>query len=257
MRHARRALGPHRIDFHQLIAVDGGAVGLMVDFADHRATPGAWLWVRPGQVQQFRDLSAATGWVVLFQPKALDGATAAEAGLDDPFAPTLWQLSPTDADAAALALAHLVASFAPAASLPAPVRAQVLQHVLAALLLRLRFQAEPVGSPVAPDSETFLRFRAAVEQHFARTRHVADYARQLGYTPRTLTRATLASAGVGAKAFIDRRVILEAQRLLAHSDTPVGLIAAQLGFDDPSNFVKYFAQRTGTTPAAFRQQIGT
>jgi AraC-like DNA-binding protein len=223
----------------------------------HRATPGTWLWVRPGQIQQFRDRSMATGWVVLFQPGALDVATVAEAGISDPFAATQWQLSPSDTQAAALALEHLAASFASPPGLPAGVRAQIMRHVLAALVLRLRFQAEPVGSPAAPHSEAFLRFREAVERQFSPTRRVGDYARELGYAPRTLTRATLASSGVGVKAFIDRRVILEAQRLLVHSETPVVQIASQLGFEDPSNFVKFFAQRTGATPAAFREQIGT
>ncbi|MFD8010766.1 helix-turn-helix transcriptional regulator [Streptomyces sp. NPDC058955] len=97
-----------------------------------------------------------------------------------------------------------------------------------------------------------LCFRRAVESDFAHARDVGHYAQALGYAPRTLTRASLAAAGVGAKDCIDRRVILEAKRLLAHDDAPVVSIAARLGFPDPSNFTKYFTQRTGTTPAAFR-----
>ncbi len=226
----------------------------MVDFAEHRASPGTWVWVRPGQIQQFRELDAGEGWVILFEPGALDAATAAQVGLDNPFSPVEWTLSPTGADAAAQTI-RLLAASASQSSPAGPGTEQILRHLLAALVLGLRFQADPVGTPVAPHSETFLQFRAAVEQSFSKTRHVADYANDLGYTPRTLTRAALASAGVGAKAFIDRRVILEAQRLLAHSDEPVTQIARQLGFEDLSNFNKYFAERTGTTPAAFRRRV--
>ncbi|KOG90185.1 transcriptional regulator, partial [Streptomyces varsoviensis] len=68
-------------------------------------------------------------------------------------------------------------------------------------------------------------FRAAVERGFATSHRVADYARTLGYSPRTLSHASLAAAGVGAKEFIDRRVVLEAKRLLAHSELPAARIA--------------------------------
>lgn len=41
----------------------------------------------------------------------------------------------------------------------------------------------------------------------------------------------------------------------AHRDDPINRIADRLGFDDASNFVKYFTQRAGITPSAFRRQF--
>jgi AraC-like DNA-binding protein len=84
---------------------------------------------------------------------------------------------------------------------------------------------------------------------------VEDYARVLGYSARTLSRATLAAAGLGAKEFIDRRVVLEAKRLLAHSDDTAAHIAGRLGFPSAPHFSKYFHQRTGETPIAFRAGV--
>jgi AraC-like DNA-binding protein len=49
-------------------------------------------------------------------------------------------------------------------------------------------------------------------------------------------------------------VVLEAQRILAHGDDTIAAIAGALGFDDPSNFSKYFTKRAATTPAAFRRR---
>lgn len=62
---------------------------------------------------------------------------------------------------------------------------------------------------------------------------------------------------MNAKEFIDRRVVLEARRLLAHSDHTAARIAARLGFTSATNFTKYFHQRTGTTPIAFRAAVRT
>ncbi len=246
-----------RLDFHQLLTVEQGMVRHMVDFTDYTATPGSWLWVRPGQVQQFRNLASGSGWLVLFQSGVLDAGTSAQTYLDDPFGRVHWELAGNDATTMDKALGHLVHEYEATTALPEGLRARILQHLLAVVMLHLTHQATPVGSPIAQHPETFLRFRAAVEERFARTRNVHDYARALGYSPRTLSRATMASAGVGAKEFIDRRVVLEAKRLLAHEDDPVSQIAGRLGFDDASNFVKYFSQRTSATPSAFRHRFRT
>jgi transcriptional regulator GlxA family with amidase domain len=60
---------------------------------------------------------------------------------------------------------------------------------------------------------------------------------------------------MGAKRAIDQRVVLEAQRLLAHSAQQVSSIAASLGFSSATNFAKFFQLHTGSTPSAFRDQF--
>ncbi|MFI7010401.1 helix-turn-helix transcriptional regulator [Streptomyces sp. NPDC050145] len=251
VRDAEGAGHPQRPEFHLLLAVRRGRLSHMVDFTDHVLTDGGWLWVRPGQVQRFGDLSTASGTLVLFRPDVLDPATAADVHLDDPFGRTLWQTSGEDAAALHQALGHLADEYR-ATGLPEHTRAAILQRLLAVLLLRLTHLAAPAGTTSPEHADTFQRFRAAVERDYTRARDVGHYARALGYAPRTLTRAALDASGIGAKEFIDRRVVLEAQRLLAHGDDPVSQIATRLGFLDTSNFVKYFTQRTTTTPATFR-----
>jgi AraC-like DNA-binding protein len=81
---------------------------------------------------------------------------------------------------------------------------------------------------------------------------VEDFARGLGYSVRTLTRATCAAVGFGAESFIDDRVLLEAKRQLVHSDLAATAIGERLGFPDATVFTKFFRQRAGETPAAFR-----
>lgn len=172
-----------RLDFHQLLTVQQGMVRHMVDFTDYMATPGAWLWVRPGQVQQFHDLTSGSGWLVLFQSGVLDAATSAQTGLDDLFGRVHWELAGDDAAAMEEALGHLVHEYESTASLPAALRARILQHLLAVVMLRLTYQTTQVGSPTADHPEAFVRFRSAVEERFARARNVNDYARALGYSP--------------------------------------------------------------------------
>jgi len=137
----------------------------------------------------------------------------------------------------------------------------ICMSLLSALVLRLAHGGEglPTDATAADGGyATFVRFHQAVERDFARTRRVEDYARALGYSVRTLTRACLAATGHPAKEYIDARVVLEAKRQLVHTSTPVLAIAADLGFRDASDFTKFFRRRDpdGRTPAEFRAIAG-
>ncbi|MGW3939399.1 helix-turn-helix domain-containing protein [Streptomyces phaeochromogenes] len=250
-----RLAAPQRPDFHHLIALTGGTLWHTVDFTAYALEPGSWLWVRPGQVQQWGDLTRAEGILILFRQDFLDPATTTVARTEDPHAPVLRRPLPRDAQALRLAADHLTAEFRALGRLPLEIHTAVLRHLLAVLVLRLAHLTAPAGSPTPEPDATYLRLRDAVERDFAHTRRVEDYAEALGYSTRTLARATLAAAGLGAKEFIDRRVVLEAKRLLAHSDHSAARIAGRLGFSSATHFSKYFHQRTGQTPIAFRDTV--
>lgn len=254
MRGFPAARAVQRPDFHHLICVDAGALWHMVDFTGYTLEAGSVLWVRPGQVQQFGDLTAAAGHVVLFESGFVDSTTAAATRLDTAFDPAYRPLDDHDHARLTTTLGQLITEL-DATSDPRPVRALIAAHLLAVALLVLAHPAHQVGTTAPEHTETFLRFRTAVERQYPTRRDVAHYAASLGYAPRTLTRATQQAAGIGAKKYIDHRVILESKRLLAHTNEPVHRIAAHLGFDDTSNFVKYFHQRAGHTPTTFRAQF--
>ncbi|MCC3771965.1 AraC family transcriptional regulator, partial [Streptomyces sp. UNOC14_S4] len=246
---------PQRLDFHQIVVVRSGSAGHTVDFTGYSLEEGSVLWVRPGQVQQFGAVEEIEGAVILVQPGFLSPDTAVAAVADDPFRPVLWQPVGQDQEAVLCAVHHLENDFRTSKGLPADVHSGILRHLLSVLVLRLAHLTAPVGSSVPAPGDAFVRFRAAVERDFTVTHRVADYARTLGYSPRTLARAALAGAGVGAKEFIDRRVMLEAKRLLAHSELPAARIAERIGFDDAANFSKFFQHRAGCSPGAFRSDM--
>ncbi|MDN3243124.1 helix-turn-helix domain-containing protein [Glycomyces tritici] len=238
---------PH---FHQILTLSEGRLDFMVDFVDFEVGPGDWLWVRPGQVQHWGALDGVEGTMILFENDFLDPETAEAARVDEPGGPTRFPSGACD-DALEAARAHLDREFRSFGELPLPIHLAAMSHLLAVLVLRLGHCG--TGEHHAGESgEAFRRFRYAVERGFARSRRVEDYAAQLGYSPRTLARAAIAATGMGAKEFIDQRIILEAKRLLAHSDRTAARIARDLGFNDATNFSKYFQQRVGQTPIAFR-----
>lgn len=51
---------------------------------------------------------------------------------------------------------------------------------------------------------------------------------------------------------IHLRMIVEAKRQLRYTAMPVAQIAYFLGFEDPAYFTRFFRQRSGLSPKAFR-----
>jgi AraC-like DNA-binding protein len=72
---------------------------------------------------------------------------------------------------------------------------------------------------------------------------------------KTITRICGAAAGVGAKACIASCLGLEAKRLLVHTEMRISAIAQRLGFDEATNFIKFFRGIEGYTPGDFRRQF--
>ena len=101
----------------------------------------------------------------------------------------------------------------------------------------------------------FLRFIELVELNYKKGISVSEYATLLNISTKTLTDLTNKIVFKTPSLLINERVILEAQRLLSHSSLNVNQIGYQLGFDDPSYFVKYFKKHTNSSPTDFRKSI--
>jgi AraC-like DNA-binding protein len=241
--------GTHRVDGHLLVLVTASRGWVAVDFVRYPCRPGTLLWIRPGQAVQCgpRLEAVAIGWDDGFLPDL----PIAPWTVDDPFGPVCWQLAGEDEDAVIDGVSQLVVDCERFGHGDAATA--MLRHQLAVLVLRVAM-VPPV--PALPDStveaEAYLRFRREVEEGYADSRRVEQYAEKLGCSVRTLTRACLAAAGRSAKQVLDDRVALEAKRLLACTDLPVAAVGGQLGFPEPTHFGRFFHREVGCTPGAFR-----
>ncbi|WP_225727643.1 MULTISPECIES: AraC family transcriptional regulator [unclassified Nocardia] len=226
-----------RADFHVLGIVTAGRGAVAVDFDRHSIEAGVAVWIRPGWLHRWDDIADCQGVIVLFRPELVAVPAAG------PLGPVRWALG-ADTGLVRTAAEHLRREFgAP----PSPATAPILHNLLEALLLRIGQSANEMQTAEG----TFADFALEVEKYHRQTRELSWYAERLGYSPRTVTRATQHAVGIGAKQYIDSRVVLEAKRLLAHSDISVAECARRVGFDDAANFAKFFTTRAGCTPGAF------
>ncbi|MGI5460828.1 helix-turn-helix domain-containing protein [Streptomyces sp. CA-249302] len=255
--HARMSDGSlervHRVDFHTVILITEGSGERSVDFVTHPCRPGTLLWIRPGQVQRFGRPGTMNGTLLLFTPAFPPHLASTERILREWYGgPVCRQLGAGRDHATVSALvSQMRAEFSRS---DGAVSREILQLQLATLLLHLdRLPRSDGPGESGTGGEIYARFRAELERSYATTRRADDYAHRLGYTVKTLTRACLAATGQPVKQVIDARVVLQAQRLLAHTDQPVAVIARGLGFSEPTNFGKFFTRHTGTAPGDFRR----
>ncbi|GCD40518.1 transcriptional regulator [Streptomyces paromomycinus] len=253
----RRRTQPQRPDFHVFALVGSGTGMHEADFHRYLLAEGSAVWIRPGTVHRWSDIEACDGPLILFRPDSLPGFTVPQAGT-----PACGQLDQQRLSLALLAVEHLEREHSAAVRTPSLASPALLSHLLAALILRTLPAADapaPTGTRRSGSRQTdvFRTYRATVEERFTDWHHVADYAQALGYDVRTLTRATRAATGTGAKSFLDQRILLEAKRLLAHTDLPVSNCARRLGFQDTGNFTTFFKRQTGTPPTTWRTTYST
>lgn len=244
---------PVLLDHHLLMLVTVGHGSHDVDFVTYACRPGSLLWARPGQVMRYGGQSGLDAIVICWSAGAVDGLSGGTEALDDPFGPTYWQLAGEDEDAVINEVSQLVVDCTRHDSGGRAL--ELLRHQLAVLLLRITMlpsaSRPPAGQPMG-DAATFERLRRAVEQSYAQSRRVEDYAERLGCSVRTLTRACLSASNRSAKQVIDDRVALQAMRLLAATDESIADIGRRLGFPEPTNFGRFFHREVGRSPGTFR-----
>ncbi|WP_395541391.1 helix-turn-helix domain-containing protein [Neotabrizicola sp. sgz301269] len=122
------------------------------------------------------------------------------------------------------------------------------------MILRLSVAAEgQTGGAPDRDYDLLLRYRALLEDHFRVQRALTFYAGELAVTPARLNAACKARAGKTASELLHDRLITEAKRYLIYTESSVAQVAHLTGFDDPAYFNRFFTQRVGQSPGAFRK----
>jgi len=127
-----------------------------------------------------------------------------------------------------------------------------LLHIIITKLYRIKSLETKVPISKKYLSE-FITFQKLVEEHCFNTKKVMDYAQKMGITTKTLNNIVQDIVHKSAKVFIDDIVITKIKRLLVHAPLSIKEIAYTAGFEDPTNFYKYFKKHTQSSPEAFRK----
>lgn len=97
-------------------------------------------------------------------------------------------------------------------------------------------------------------FKELLERNFITAKRPAEYARQLNISAPYLNECVKNTTGSSVSHHIQQRVVLEAKRLLYHSNMSVKEIATELGYDDYPYFSRLFTKVSGMSALAFRNK---
>lgn len=250
---------PHFHDFFQAFLIQGPA-RLMHDFRDHNVNGITLFFLAPGEVHTIYPRTAAMhGTVASFTQAFFDDQAPPPSMLFElpfffgPHAAPWFSVKKDEAKRIITLFGDLQREY--------DAGQRGVQEVLRATLRILFVEAsrlQAVGAPAQEPSRPALlarQFHLAVEHHFREWHALAPYARQLGVTVNHLNDVVYQETGHAAGGLIRQRRLLDAKRLLLHSDMSVSEIGYQTGFQDPSYFSRFFRRETGATPADFRETI--
>jgi len=249
---------PHFHDFFQ-VALVRGAGSVMHDFRDYGVQGETLFFLSPGQVHSVRADQRLDGVIISFSQSFFDHTTAPPSELLDlPFffavdAAPLLPIPAGDEFRIGPAVLEIQEEFANAAHFAATsIRAWL--RILFARATRLYQVSHPVVEATA-GARLVRQFYLSVERHFREEFTLGDYARALGVTANHLNDVVRLEAKQSAGSLVRQRRLLDAKRLLSHSDLSVSEIGYHIGFGDPSYFSRFFRRETGLAPASFREQI--
>lgn len=253
---AKQLFETERVKFFMVLVATGGRGEHLVDFERFGLRTGHVVFVRPGQAQQWQPTNGLEADLLLIDPAVVQPTastsrqgTMALMRLED------WAVHfKIDVDGLATwrSLAAMLRRELDRPSLD-ELSAAMAHELLACLMLGISRSATGHATASTVQATLVRRFRRELEGTIHTRPSVALLARRLRISTSTLTRTCKAVLGHSAKEEVDRRVALEAQRLLVHSTSTSVAIGELLGFSEPTNFVKFFRRRVGTTPEAFRQ----
>lgn len=241
-------ISPHRHEHGvQVLLVTAGTVAVSLDGAELGLSAPAYVVVPAGAVHGFRFSPGACGQVLTL---GQDFAVRANSSTD-PLRQLLTHGSHGTLSTATTRHTEVLAGELLRLSSTWRAEAQLFYAFSEALLRSL---------PVAPEIEAIKddhrisRFRHLVETHLHEQRPVAFYASSLAVTERTLTRLCSKHLHCTPHEAINRRCVIEAQRLLRYTNASVAQVANELGFSDPSYFSRFYLRMTGRRPRIDRRR---
>lgn len=247
---------PHKDNFYNILLIETGNGVLSVDFKDYPFEAGTIFTISPNQIQQHHLPFGASGFLLIFTQefivKYFDSKEVFRRLqiFDDAFHNPVIQLEgkgTTDIldDVKRM---YYQQSLVENDEFTESILRSGLNMML--LLLERNKQKNTVLEQKNAYFQEFITFKNLVEQKAALTRSVSDYAAELLVSTKKLNYICQNVAHKTAKEVIDDIAILQIKRDLLHTQS-TKQSTYHFGFDEPSNFVKYFKKNTGKTPYEF------
>jgi AraC family transcriptional activator of pobA len=249
----------HRAGFYHIIWFQDCNVTHWVDFKSIKIKPNSLLFLNKDVVHRFDDKEKIKGKVILFTDSFFcktenDNKFLRQSILFN----DLMKISPLEIQSQVTQFNALLQLMTDEfQTLNDEFQANILQKLLHNFLLfaeREKHKQGFIKIKKGADLDYVMLFKDLLETDYKNQKQVNYYTKQIIITEKRLNQATTKILGKSPKELINERVLLEAKRILAHTNESIKEIAYYLGFKEPTNFIKYFKKNLSITPTEFREQ---
>jgi AraC family transcriptional regulator, transcriptional activator of pobA len=242
----------HREESHSFFLLEKGTVSVVIDFQKYKIKSQSITYMHPNQVHRIIALENAT----------ISSWTISNENLNAEYLKLLEEITPAKP---LLLKKETFSIICEAVSLCIKIserKEEKLFHsllkdscnALVALVVSQYLEQDKSTGKHSRVEITVKEFKGTLEQNFTTMKSPTAYAQKLNISTSYLNECVKNTTGYSVSYHIQQRIVLEAKRLLYHSDNSVKEIATQLGFDDYPYFSRLFTKVTGMTAVAFRNK---
>lgn len=242
----------HRHDFHFFILQDEGKSHIEIDFKKYQLKKSSIVYIHPSQVHLMTKMENAGLYLLAISDENIDPRYLKLLEEIVPASPL--PLKATDFSILTQAVSLCIDLFERKDDrLYSAILKDSCNTFVGLIISKYLDQSEPAAG--LSRFETVTReFRQALELHFVQFKGPSDYAKMLNISAAYLNECVKNVTGSSVSQHIQQRVILEAKRMLYHSDKSVKEISAELGFEDYPYFSRLFTKVAGMTALTFRNK---
>ena len=250
-------LQPHRNDYYFFCLVRQGSSRHWIDMTPYTLKPDTFYFTVPHQVQLKEEAEPLTGMIMAFTEEFL----AVEGNSSLKQLPIIQnkhnghEIS-LNADDVVFVEDILEKIYAEYITKNNWQRGMMMAYVQVLMIYLSRLYNEQYNSArQTPDRLMLKKYLSKIEGSYTQTHEVTAYADMLNISAGHLSEVVKEQSGKPAIAHIHERLILEAKRLLFHTEHSIKEIAFQLGFEDASYFNRFFKRLAKHTPVEYRTTI--
>lgn len=252
---------PHVHTFYQIIWFMSGKGKHYVDFNEYEVTDNSFFFISQGQIHNFDGNSFESCLMHFNESFIADNENHINTFLNHNIFHSfekepVFHVKPSDDDELRNIVTQMQNEMWTPSQFAHSEYLKVLLHLFLILVQRFGKRKDCNGLSLNnPSHILFIKFRKFLEEHYKKLHQVDEYATLLHISSKTLTNCTKAISHQTPLEIINNRIILEAKRLLAYSSKNINEIGFELGFDDPSYFVKFFKRHVKLSPSNFRKSM--
>ncbi|MGB1000140.1 MAG: helix-turn-helix domain-containing protein [Flavobacteriales bacterium] len=251
---------PHRITFFAILFITDGTGEHQIDFKSYSYKRNDIIFIGSEQVHSWLDYKNTQGYVIFFTEEFLrkNQIKFKDLSYSYPYNSILYKpkislKSKTKAQTFNELVTYMHNEYNDSGSFE---KQEILQCLLRTFLLKIRALNKDAEAIVQNKNiELFIKFQELLNKKLSSSRNAKDYCVWLNISYKKLNTICKELTNKSAKAFIDSLLMLQAKKHLSDNDKSISEISYLLGFEEATNFTKYFTKHAQKSPSAFRSSL--